>query len=255
MVRSESPEVPRWADLGLFVAAILVIPALILEDRTTGGWHVLGRVLDTAIWIAFVCELIYLLAHASRRWWWLWHHPMEVGVVVLTPPFAPPFLQAWRALRALRVLRLTRTAQIVRRVISPDGLAWAAILTALTVLGGGIAFADVENSQHLSARDGAWWALTTLTTVGYGDITPKTGSGKVIASVVMVVGIGFVALLTAAVAERFVTNRRREVGSPEFEMAERVLEMSERLERIEAAVLADADGRRTPAGGGPPGRS
>jgi voltage-gated potassium channel len=78
------------------------------------------------------------------------------------------------------------------------------------VLGGGAAFAAVEKSQHLSAWDGVWWAITTVTTVGYGDIKPHTDEGRVIAMVVMTVGIGFVALFTAAAAERFMRSQRAE---------------------------------------------
>ena len=48
-----------------------------------------------------------------------------------------------------------------------------------------------------------YWAITTMTTVGYGDLSPQTGGGKGLAAVVMLVGIGFVAILTGAVAERF----------------------------------------------------
>lgn len=62
----------------------------------------------------------------------------------------------------------------------------------------------------MSAWDGVWWAMTTVTTVGYGDIVPQTNGGRVIAIVVMVVGIGFIALLTAAAAERFLRSEQAE---------------------------------------------
>lgn len=58
--------------------------------------------------------------------------------------------------------------------------------------------------HHLTLTDGIWWALTTVTTVGYGDIYPRTSIGRIIAGVVMLSGIGFVALLTAAAAQRFI---------------------------------------------------
>jgi voltage-gated potassium channel len=96
------------------------------------------------------------------------------------------------------------------------------------VLGGGAAFAAVEKDQDMSAWDGAWWAVTTVTTVGYGDFSPKTDGGRVIATFVMVIGIGFVALLTAAAAERFI--RRSE--DPRAVDA-RLEEVSARLGAIE----------------------
>jgi Ion channel len=58
----------------------------------------------------------------------------------------------------------------------------------------------VAPKRHRSTWDGVWWAVTTMTTVGYGDITPRTNYGRVVAIVVMLVGIGFIALLTGALA-------------------------------------------------------
>jgi voltage-gated potassium channel len=58
--------------------------------------------------------------------------------------------------------------------------------------------------------DGVWWAVVTVTTVGYGDLYPTTVQGRLIGMVLMFVGIGFLSLLTAAVASRFVKQERGE---------------------------------------------
>jgi Ion channel len=78
------------------------------------------------------------------------------------------------------------------------------------VLAGGAAFAAVETKDHLSAWDGVWWAIQTVTTVGYGNPPVTTDGGRIIAICLMVTGIGFVAVLTVAAAERFVRSRRAE---------------------------------------------
>jgi voltage-gated potassium channel len=107
------------------------------------------------------------------------------------------------------------------------------VLAAVTVLGGGAAFAAVEKAQHLSAWDGVWWAVTTVTTVGYGDISPQTDAGRIIAIAVMLVGIGFIAILTASAAERFLRSQRQE--RQELEVVERQLtEIIARLDAMEA---------------------
>ena len=102
----------------------------------------------------------------------------------------------------------------------------------MTVLGGGAAYAAVEKSQHLSAWDGVWWAIVTVTTVGYGDTFPQTDAGRVIAIVVMFVGIGFIAVLTAAAAERFLRVQREERNELEG-VEQRLDEILTRLDAIE----------------------
>jgi hypothetical protein len=64
------------------------------------------------IWLVFAAELVVLLAVAPDRWRWLRGHPLDVAIVVLTPPVLPPGLQALRVLCLLRLLRLVRAARI-----------------------------------------------------------------------------------------------------------------------------------------------
>ena len=162
--------------------------------------------------------------------------PLDVAIVVLTPPVMPATLQAARVFRLLRLLRLVKAAMLARRLLSTEGLRDAALLSLVVVLAGGAAFAAVEKGQHLTAWDGVWWAMTTVSTVGYGDISPETDGGRVIAVVVMLVGIGFIALLTAAAADRFVAQRREadlEAQSERRELLTAIASVSDRLERIE----------------------
>jgi voltage-gated potassium channel len=84
----------------------------------------------------------------------------------------------------------------------------------------------------LSAWDGVWWAIVTVTTVGYGDTFPQTDAGRIIAIVVMSVGIGFIAVLTAAAAERFLRVQRQERNELEG-VEQRLDEILTRLDAIE----------------------
>jgi voltage-gated potassium channel len=201
----------RRLEIPLVIAALLTIPAIAIDESRTGPTlHAIGAALNWVVWTAFLAEVVLMLRAVSDRGAWLRTHPLELAIVVLTPPFLPASLQAARVLRLLRVLRLFKGAMIARRLLSTEGVRDAGVLALVTVLGGGAAFAAVEKAQHLSAWDGVWWAITTVTTVGYGDEYPHTTGGRIIAIVVMLVGIGFIAVLTAAAAERFMHERRRE---------------------------------------------
>ena len=113
-------------------------------------------------------------------------------VVVLTPPFLPATLQSLRVLRLARLARLVPLLRLGPRLFSLEGLRYVALLALLTVIAGGTAYAALEDQPN--AWDGVWWAVTTMTTVGYGDQFPVTSEGRVLAIVVMLVGIGFVSM-------------------------------------------------------------
>lgn len=217
----------------LFLAALFTIPTIAIEQSDAGhAWDVAASVMNWLTWSAFLVEFVVMMRVVDDRWLWIRTHPLDMAILLFTPPFLPASLQAARAFRLLRLLRLVRGAVIARRLLSAEGVRDAAILAVLTVLGGGAAFAAVESEQDMSAWDGVWWAITTVTTVGYGDYAPATTSGRILAMGVMFVGIGFVAILTAAAAERFIRSRRED----ERELRDELARLHARLDAIEDAV-------------------
>jgi voltage-gated potassium channel len=158
------------------------------------------------------------LALVDDRYRWLREHPIELVVVILTPPLLPPGLQSLRVIRLLRLLRLLKLAQLSRRVFSLQGLRYAALLAVLTVIAGGAVFVALEHSHHYSDWTGIYWALTTMTTLG-SNVYPTTVGGEILAVAIVLVGVSFVALLTGAIAQRFL--------GPEIEQAEAEIEQGE----------------------------
>jgi voltage-gated potassium channel len=206
----------------MFVVALLVIPVVVIEQTNAGhSVKVFGSVLNWVIWIAFAIELVVMVWVVPDRRRWLRSHPLEAAIVVFTPPLLPGSLQALRMFRLLRVLRLSVLVKEYRRMFTIEGVRGAAVLAAVAAFGGGALFSTVEKGY--TVWDGVWFAVTTMTTVGYGDLSPHTTAGRLVALALMTIGIGFVALLTGAIAQRFLT--------PQIE---------ESLETAEAAAATDS---------------
>ena len=103
---------------------------------------------------------------------------------------------------------MTRLLQRERTLSSGTAFRFAALLTLLVVVIAGAAESLVDHGDFPTTWDGIWWAVVTVTTVGYGDLTPTSIQGRIVAMVVMLFGIGFLSVLTAAVASRFVKTER-----------------------------------------------
>ena len=244
-----STAIAKRMELPLLIAAVLTLPTTIVEESHVGSpWSQITTGVNWAIWLMFLAELVIMLAVVPSRRWWLRHHPLEVAIVVLTPPALLTAAQPIRLLRLLRVLRLLRLGPLVRFALSMEGLRYAAVIAALTAFAGGAAFAALE---RYSLGNGIYWAITTMTTVGYGDITPKTSEGKIIAVVVMLIGIGTATLLIGAVAQRFVATtvgpRLTEVESEEEQLLAEVREIAARLQDVQAVLERRSRGRLTDA--------
>jgi voltage-gated potassium channel len=201
---SRAERVAKWLQVPLIVAALLAIPTIIVQESDLGGfWEILAAVLDWCIWAMFAANLAIMLSIVPDRRRWLIENPLDVLIVVLTPPFLPATMKLARVLPVVRLVWLVVVANRLRNVFSLQGLRYAALIVFTVVVGGGVIFVAVERGQDLSTWDGLWWAAETVTTVAYGDIYPTTALGRIVATVVMTAGIGFVALLTGALAQRF----------------------------------------------------
>src|SRR4051794_7504809 len=118
----------------LLVAALLTVPLVAIEQSGAGEpWDSIAVVLNWTTWLAFLGELVAMLLVAEKPMRWLRDHPLEVAIVVLTPPFLPAALQAARVFRLFRLLRLVKAAVLLRRLVSPEGIRDAAVLALATV--------------------------------------------------------------------------------------------------------------------------
>jgi voltage-gated potassium channel len=222
------------------------VPLLLLEqNHNAEPLQTILQVCDWIVWGVFALELTVMLAVAPSRWGYARAHPLQVSIVVLTVPLWSAALQSLRVLRLLQLIRLARIGPVVRRMFTLDGIRYAAVLAGIVLVGGAEAYAAAEN---VSLGTGIYWALQTMTTVGYGDVPPKTPLGRVIACILMVAGIGFFALITGAVAERFLATEveqvEEEIEAGEAEILEQIDTLGRQLRTLEATVRRRARDRQ-----------
>ena len=217
----------------MIAAAVLTLPAIVLQDAHSHGIeHTIGAWLGAATWLMFAVEVVVMLSVVDSRRAWLRAHPLDVVIVVLTPPFVLGPLQGLRLLRVLRLLRLLRVfrvAPLAKRLFTTGGLRYVSVIVVLVLVVAAEAFSSAE---HTSFGNGIYWALGTMTTAGSGNVVPHTTGSKIVAGIVMVVGIGFFAVLTGAIAEQFFTAEAEELGEEEQELSDDERELAVRVREI-----------------------
>jgi voltage-gated potassium channel len=138
----------------------------------------------------------------------------------------------------------------VARATTPRGAAVViAVASILVTVGAGFLMTVAEHERYPSIGSGLWWAVQTTTTVGYGDNVPENVPGRLVAAFVMLFGIGFLTVITAAITSTFVARTRLEekklnsaptTAEQLRQLDDRFRQLDERLERIEAAVTRPA---------------
>ena len=229
--------------LGLALLFLVVLLAPLLVDVRPGQRTALG-VLSAAIWLAFAIDYAVRLYLSLERWRFVRTHPLDLLVIVL------PML---RPLRALRLLRLARVGSLVslahgrgHRSLHARVSSYVAAATLTILLVAAAAIYDVErraeDANITSFGDALWWAATTVTTVGYGDRYPTTTLGRLIAVVLMLVGIALLGVVTASVAAWFV-GRLQDVQAAEERTEATLADVLDELREVRARLDSLDTGR------------
>ena len=118
------------------------------------------------------------------------------------------------------------------------------VATLAVVVISGVLMRFFDHKEFHNVWIGMWWAIQTVTTVGYGDVTPKDVLGRIVATVVMLQGIAFLAIITAVITSSFVARATRDRAAREAEeeltelgrIAAKLAEVDRKLDRLEAAL-------------------
>lgn len=266
--------VNRWIEVPVLLTALAVAPMFFVELVADEGWFAgAAVVVNWLIWAAFTAESVLLFSLTEHRLAYLrraWLH-------VLMIPFAFPLLPAafsgaiiGDAFRTLRFMVLLVvfihsciTLYLLLKHIFFDLMAvarhpWVFMLGPLlrkrglglvALLFGGLAVAAGLMHSFFEGRhpfEGLWWALVTLTTVGYGDISPVTTGGRITGAALMMSGIAVLAFATASIAAHFVADDHK-LDKEVHEVKESLDLVHQRLDRIEELLASGApvpDGER-----------
>ncbi|QLL05622.1 potassium channel family protein [Mycobacterium vicinigordonae] len=182
--------------LALIALAFLVMYSIQVLARPVGE---LSYALWLACWIAwglFVGDYVARLLLATDRWRWFVQHWFDLLLVLL------PFI------RPLHLLRLVVLVEALQRAMSEAVRGRILLYTisgvVLLTYAGSLAVLNAERGVPQATIDSfgkaVWWSITTMTTVGYGNLTPVTVTGRIIAVILMIGGIGLVSVVTASLA-------------------------------------------------------
>lgn len=213
----------KWRTLDLIrlilcCIAIVILSYEILSDNI-GGSFILCEIIRNAIWSIFFVLYLYEIIIYENRYSYIKDNIIYL-IVLIPENILNKILLSSYFTRSLSIDKLSRLSKcimlivilvllksIVKKYINITLLGYAVSGTIVVILIGSMGFTVVED--NISFSNALWWSFVTATTVGYGDITPSTQVGRIIAALIMIGGVVFVSMLTAAIVSGFVSGRKR----------------------------------------------
>lgn len=189
----------RRAEWPLAIAALLFLGAYawpVLDPGISPSWHHACDIVNLAIWLVFGVDYAVRLSLAPHRWSYFWRHLLDLAVIALP------------ILRPLRLLRLIVLLKVLNRRAADSLHGRLAVYvpgaTLILLVCASLAVLDAERGhQGATINDfgnALWWAVSTISTVGYGDRVPVTGTGRFVAAGLMIGGIALLSVVTASIA-------------------------------------------------------
>ncbi len=232
----------RWKRLTewpLTALALLFLAAYawpIIDTSLTPPWPAIAGFITTVTWVAFAADYLVRLWLAGDRRRFTRTHPLDLAAVAL------PLLRPLRLLRVVLLLAvLNRHAggslrgRVLVYVVGATSL--LSFVAALTVL-------DYErrspDANIATFGDAMWWALTTMTTVGYGDRFPVTDAGRLVAAGLMLAGIALLGVVTATMASWLVQRVSAEEEENEAVTRREIAELTAEVRALRAQLTSGA---------------
>ena len=208
-------------DIIICLLAIVSVTFAIM-DMTSGLSSTL-KMIDNIIYAIFILDYLirFIIAKYKKEFF-----KSNIFDLIAIIPFSSAF-RAFRVLKFTRILKFTKLFRLasvsarllkkIKRFLNTNGLKYVLFLVIISVAVSALAMTKVE---HMPFTDALWWAFVTATTVGYGDLSPTTGLGRIIASILMLVGIGLIGSLTSSITSFFLdTKNDKEINNDKIDIA------------------------------------
>ena len=238
--RAEARKWGRRLEWPMVGVALWIVLQWYLEETGVLS-HAVARIADWLVWLAFLLETVILTAQVKNKRSYLFGNWLNLLIITAGFPWFwqfAPLIGMLRSVRLVLVLSLLlRMSKSARKLLSQHRLGTTLIVAFFTMLLSGIIMSRIDPSVG-DIWDGMWWAWVTMATVGYGDVVPHTGAGRLFAALVVLFGVVLLSLLTANLAAFFIGSDVEKIEEEERESDRLLKDISARLERVERMLEA-----------------
>ncbi|SEV96366.1 potassium channel family protein [[Clostridium] fimetarium] len=196
--------------MGLLAATAVAFAMIDITARLE-GWQI---IIDNMVYVIFIIDYFTRLLMSKEKKQFIKSNIFDLIAII-------PFNSVFRIFRFAKLTRLTKLTKLfkliayamrlfkkTKKFFDTNGFKYIILITmAFIAIGGGL----IHYAEGLSFQDGIWWAFVTASTVGYGDISPETGLGRFIATILMLVGIGMIGSLTSTITSYFLNIKTKTV--------------------------------------------
>lgn len=212
----------------IFICILAVVSVIFAIIDITKGLADYIKIIDDIIYIIFVADYIIRFAISKNKKRFVKDNIFDL-IAIIPVNSAFRVFRTFKAFRLMKLAKLTKLTKLSRlfavssrllnkcqKFLNTNGFKYVLAVSCILVMVGGTLISFFEG---MSFTDGLWWAFVTTTTVGYGDISPSTGAGRIIACILMITGIGLIGSLTSSITSYFMKdNSSEEISNDKINM-------------------------------------